>query len=183
MPKVKVDLWHSSLGRSYWSLINILKHSFLTNPIELKFHVKTPNDKLDKMYTKYLGQMTKMTTLPIYGKNLLKSSPEPEGQWPWDLVCSVGDVGPSKFVQMMIFCLSGPMYKAKIKIMLVCCLPTDGRFSVRPNIFFDFQKKKKKIPDPALSGKVRILTFPYIPVLFVHVTYLTMCAIWISLPL
>ena len=30
------------------------------------------------------------------------SSPEPEGQWPWDLVCSIEDVGPTKFVQMMI---------------------------------------------------------------------------------
>ena len=38
-----------------------------------------------------------------YGKNPLKSSsPEPEGRWPWDLICSIGDVGPTKFVQMMI---------------------------------------------------------------------------------
>ena len=42
--------------------------------------------------------MTKMAATSIYGKNLLKSSPEPEGQWPWDLVCSIGDVGPTKFV-------------------------------------------------------------------------------------
>ena len=47
--------------------------------------------------------MTKMAATPIYGKNLLKSSSqEPEGQRPWDLVCSIGDVGPTKFVQMMI---------------------------------------------------------------------------------
>ena len=47
--------------------------------------------------------MTKMTATPIYGKNPLKSSsPEPEGQWPLDLVCSIGDVGPTKFVQMII---------------------------------------------------------------------------------
>ena len=30
------------------------------------------------------------------------SSQEPEGQLPWDLVCSIGDAGPTKFVQMMI---------------------------------------------------------------------------------
>ena len=30
------------------------------------------------------------------------SSPEQEGRCPWDLVCSIGDVGPTKFVQMMI---------------------------------------------------------------------------------
>ena len=29
------------------------------------------------------------------------SSLEAEGQWPWDLVCSIGDVGPTRFAQMM----------------------------------------------------------------------------------
>ena len=33
--------------------------------------------------------MTKMDATPIYGKTLLKSSPELEGQLPWDLVCSI----------------------------------------------------------------------------------------------
>ena len=28
------------------------------------------------------------------------SSLEPKGQWPWDLVCSIGDVGPTSFAQM-----------------------------------------------------------------------------------
>ena len=66
-------------------------------------HAKTPYDKLAKIYAKYFGHMTKMTAMPIYGKNLLKSSsPEPEGLWYWDLVCSIGDVGPTKFVQMII---------------------------------------------------------------------------------
>ena len=41
-------------------------------PIELKFHVKTPYDKLAKICTKYFGHMTNMATTPIYGKNLLK---------------------------------------------------------------------------------------------------------------
>ena len=49
------------------------------------------------------GHMTNMAAMPIYyGKTLLKSSPEPEGQYPWDLVCSIRVVGPTKFVQMMI---------------------------------------------------------------------------------
>ena len=50
------------------------KFSFLTNygPIELKFHVKTPYEKLVKMYTRYFGHMAKMTATPIYGKNPLK---------------------------------------------------------------------------------------------------------------
>ena len=37
-------------------------------PIELKFHVKTPYDKLAKIYTKHFGHMTKMAAMPIYGK-------------------------------------------------------------------------------------------------------------------
>ena len=41
-------------------------------PIELKFHVKIPYAKLAKIYTKYFGHMTKMTAMPIYGKNSLK---------------------------------------------------------------------------------------------------------------
>ena len=40
--------------------------------IEPKFHKKTSYDKVAKMYTKYLGHMTKMTAMPIYGKNPLK---------------------------------------------------------------------------------------------------------------
>ena len=42
-------------------------------PIELKFHMKTPYDKLAKNYTKYFGHMIKMAAMPIYGKNLLKN--------------------------------------------------------------------------------------------------------------
>ena len=50
-------------------------------PIEFKFHVKTPYDKLAKIYTKQFGHMTKMTATPIYGKNPLKFSfPEPKGR-------------------------------------------------------------------------------------------------------
>ena len=37
----------------------------------------------------------------IYGKNLLKSSREPNGWWPWNLVCSIGYSSTTKFVQMM----------------------------------------------------------------------------------
>ena len=42
------------------------------DPIELKFHVKTPYDKLAKIYAKYFGHMTKMAATPIYGKKHLK---------------------------------------------------------------------------------------------------------------
>ena len=46
--------------------------------------------------------MTKMATMPIYGKNLKKSSSlEPKGLWPWKLVCSHAYSSTTKFVQMM----------------------------------------------------------------------------------
>ena len=36
--------------------------------------MKTPYAKLAKIYTKYFGHMTKMTAMPIYGKNPLEIS-------------------------------------------------------------------------------------------------------------
>ena len=41
--------------------------------------MKTPNDKLAKFLTICFGHMTKMADIPLYGKNPLKSIPEPEG--------------------------------------------------------------------------------------------------------
>ena len=46
-----------------------LVSSETTGPIELKFHVKTPYDRLAKIYTNCTGHMTKLATMPIYGKN------------------------------------------------------------------------------------------------------------------
>ena len=50
--------------------LNIVS-SETTKPFELKFQVKTPYDRLAKIYTNYTGHMTKMATTPIYGKNPL----------------------------------------------------------------------------------------------------------------
>ena len=41
-----------------------------TGPI-YKFHMKTPYDNLAKIYTICTGHITKMATMPIYGKNPL----------------------------------------------------------------------------------------------------------------
>ena len=55
-----------------------------------------------KVWSNGLGHMTKMAAMPIYGKNLKKSSSlEPKGRWPWKLVCSFGYSSNTKFVQMM----------------------------------------------------------------------------------
>ena len=40
-------------------------------PIEIKFHMTTPYDWLAKIDTNCYGHMTKMATMPIYGKNSL----------------------------------------------------------------------------------------------------------------
>ena len=40
-------------------------------PIDLKFHVQTPYDKLAKIYT--IGHITKMAATPIYGKKPCKN--------------------------------------------------------------------------------------------------------------
>ena len=38
-----------------------------TRPLELKFHMRTPNDRLANIYTNCTGHMTKMATMSIYG--------------------------------------------------------------------------------------------------------------------
>ena len=52
-----------------------------TRPIDLNFHMETPYDRLAKIYANCFCHMTKMTTMPIDGKNPLKFffSPGPEG--------------------------------------------------------------------------------------------------------
>ena len=51
-----------------------------TGPIAAKFHVEPPWDGGTKVCSNGTGHMTKMATMPIYGKKLKKSSPEPEGR-------------------------------------------------------------------------------------------------------
>ena len=63
-----------------------LVSSETTRPFELKFHMKTPYDRLAKIYAKYFGHMIKMATTPIYGKNPFMSSfwnQKPNGLGTW----------------------------------------------------------------------------------------------------
>ena len=49
-----------------------------------------------------LGHMTNMAAMPIYGKNLKKSSStKPIDRWPWNLVCSIVYGSTTKVVQIM----------------------------------------------------------------------------------
>ena len=55
-----------------------------------------------KIYTNELGHMTNMAAMPIYGKNLKKSSsPEPIDWWPWNFVCSIVYARATKVFQIM----------------------------------------------------------------------------------
>ena len=59
---------------------------------------------------KWVGHMTNMATMPIYGKNLKKSSsPEPIDWWPWNLVCSIVYASTTKVVQIMTLDWSWPI--------------------------------------------------------------------------
>ena len=51
--------------------LNIVS-SEATRPIKLKFHMGTSHDRLAKIYTNCTGHMTKMATMPIYGKKTFK---------------------------------------------------------------------------------------------------------------
>ena len=81
-----------------------------TGLIEAKFHLEPPWDRGTKVYSNGPGHMTKMATMPIYGKNLKKSSSlEPKGRWPWNLVCSIWCSSTSNFVQLMTLGWSWPI--------------------------------------------------------------------------
>ena len=64
-------------------------------PIKAKFYVEPPWEGGTKVCINGPGHMTKMAAMPIYGKNLKKSSPEPAGRFSRNLVCSIGDSCPS----------------------------------------------------------------------------------------
>ena len=85
----------------WYTTLIIFSHFFCFVNLVSPFSSPEPQwDGRTKVYSRGLGHMTKMTATPIYGKTLQKSSsPEPKGQWPCGLVCSIGALGP--FVQMM----------------------------------------------------------------------------------
>ena len=81
-----------------------LKLVFLRNSwvIWNQIHVKAHGKMGMKIYTIELGHMTKIATMPIYGKNLKKSSSaEPIDRWPWNLVSSIVCASTIKVVQIM----------------------------------------------------------------------------------
>lgn len=67
-----------------------------------------------KVYSNDSGHLTKMAAIPIYVKILQKSSPlKPAGRFPLNLVYSIYDPGPTKFVQLMIL----TFFRARITLL------------------------------------------------------------------
>ena len=65
----------------YLSTFSNIFSSETTGPIEVKFHMEPPWDGGTKVCSNRPGHMTKMAAMPIYGKNLKKSSsPESIGR-------------------------------------------------------------------------------------------------------
>ena len=83
----------------YVCVLSTFSNSFSSEtagPIETNFHIDPPWKRGTKVCSNGPGRMTRMAAMPIYGKNLKKSSfLEPKGWWPWNLVFSIG------FAQMM----------------------------------------------------------------------------------
>ena len=98
--KVKVILWPWSKVTQISKLK--LVFSKTTGRFGTKVHMKAWGRMGMKIYTSELGHMTNMATMPIYGKNLKKSSsPEPIDRWPWNLVYSIVYASTTKIVQIM----------------------------------------------------------------------------------
>ena len=83
-----MNLYEHQRSRSFIDLgprslrFNICKLLFLRNHLddEAKFHVAHPWDGGTKICSNGPGHMTRMVTMPIYGKNIKKSSSlEPKG--------------------------------------------------------------------------------------------------------
>ena len=86
--------------------------------------------------------MTNMAAMPIYGKNLKKSSsPEPIDQWPWNLVCSIVYGSTTKVSKLWPWVVLDLFY-AKVKfghigffvwekVKIICFLETIAAFGLK----------------------------------------------------
>ena len=120
--------WAYRIGRPLSSVVRCRRrrpHSLnisseTTGPIKVKFHMELLWDGGTKICSNGLGHMTKMAAMPIYDKNLKKSSSlEPKGWWPWNLVCIIGCSSTTKIAQMMTLVDLDQFYD-KVKFGSLC---------------------------------------------------------------
>ena len=94
--------------QSLWRLSSIRQHFQTSSPLKplgqfnSNFIWRLLRTREQKFVQVVLVTWPRWPPRPYMVKTLRKSSPEPEGRWPWVLVCSIRVVGPTKFVQMMI---------------------------------------------------------------------------------
>ena len=112
--KRKKDIFSSPEPLGWWAYriarplssvcVSVFSNIFseTTEPFEAIFHVESQWDGGMKVCSNGPGRMTKIAAMPIYRKNFKKSSsPEQNGWWPWNLVCSTVCMSTTKFIQMM----------------------------------------------------------------------------------
>ena len=91
MSKVKVIQWPWSKVTRIECLLAFSNDfsSETTGPVLTKFHLQHLGNRGYKVCSNGPGDMTKMASTIIYGKNLKKPSPEPPGWLLWNLICSI----------------------------------------------------------------------------------------------
>ena len=115
-PESKAHWWAYRIGRPPSFVVRRLLYvcqphslnifsSETTGPMKIKLYMKILWVGGTKVCSNGLDHLTKMATMPIYGKNLKKySSMESKDRWPWNLVYCIGCASITKFVQMRTLC-------------------------------------------------------------------------------
>ena len=108
--------WAYRIGRplSSSSLSTLFKHPLLRNHWANQSQISYGASMGwgTKVCSNVPGHMTKMATMPIYVKNLKKSSSlEPKSQWPCNLVCNIVCSSTTRFAQMMTLSWPWPILR------------------------------------------------------------------------
>ena len=77
VPMIFKDQGHSLTKAKGHSDLKIKTFFYSVGSFETEFYMKSNERMGMKIYTNEFGHMTKMATMPIYGKTFKKSSPEP----------------------------------------------------------------------------------------------------------
>ena len=112
--------------------------------------------------------MTKMATMPIYGKNLKKSSsPEPIDRWPWNLVCSIAYASTTKIVQIISLgwpwsiLLQDQIWSQKLlygeKVKIIYFLETIAALGVKSCLMHS----AKWVYEVGLVSKIKVILCPW----------------------
>ena len=106
-----------SIGRLCRPSVIVAHHPLSSNissetagPIKAKFHVEPQWDRGKTVVQIIWVMWPRWPPYPYMGKTLQKSSPKSAGRWHSYFIYSITDLGPTKFVQMMILGWSWCVY-------------------------------------------------------------------------